>query len=166
MDDRRDGVEEGERVLAGQRADRSARAGEVSGPVATMTLSQSAGGSADFAALEGDERVRRERRGDGGGKALAVDGQRAARRHLMGVGGAHDQRAEPAQLLVQQADRVVSWSSERNELEQTSSAQPSVLCGSVARSGRISCRTTGTPACANCQAASEPARPPPMTWTG
>ena len=39
MDDRRDGVEEGERVLAGQRrAIASASAGEVSGPVATMTL--------------------------------------------------------------------------------------------------------------------------------
>ena len=31
---------------------------------------------------------------------------------------------------------------------------------------RISCRMTGTPAWAICQAASDPARPPPMTWTG
>ena len=44
MHDRRDGVEEGERLLAGQRADRLRQGGEVSGPVATITLPQSAGG--------------------------------------------------------------------------------------------------------------------------
>ena len=32
----------------------------------------------------------------------------------------------------------------------------------VPRTGRISCRMTGTPASAACHAASEPARPPPM----
>jgi hypothetical protein len=36
----------------------------------------------------------------------------------------------------------------------------------VERSGRISCSTTGTPLRASCQAASDPARPPPTTWTG
>ena len=61
---------------------------------------------------------------------------------------------------------LVSASSERKELEQTSSARPSVLCASVPRTGRISCSTTGTPACAACHAASEPARPPPMMWMG
>ena len=45
MHDRRDGVEEGERRLRrSARAIASASAGEVSGPVATMTLSQSSGG--------------------------------------------------------------------------------------------------------------------------
>jgi hypothetical protein len=34
------------------------------------------------------------------------------------------------------------------------------------RMGRISCSTAGTPAFANAQAASEPAKPPPTTWTG
>ena len=48
-----------------------------------------------------------KRRGDGGREAVAIDRQRAAGRHLIGVGGAHDQRAEPAHLLVQQADGVV-----------------------------------------------------------
>jgi len=57
-------------------------------------------------------------------------------------------------------------SSERNEFEQTSSASPCVLWASVMRCGRISCTITGTPAWAICHAASEPARPPPMTWTG
>ena len=58
---------------------------------------------------------------------------------------------------------LVSQSSERNELEQTSSANASVLWASVIRSGRISWITAETPAAAICQAASEPARPPPMT---
>src|SRR5207247_1297147 len=57
-------------------------------------------------------------------------------------------------------------SSERKELEQTSSASRSVACASVARSGRISCSTAVTPARASCQAASLPASPPPTTCTG
>ena len=48
-----------------------------------------------------------ERLGDGGGKSVAVHRQRAAGRHLIGVGGAHDQRAQPAHFGVQQPDRVV-----------------------------------------------------------
>ena len=35
---------------------------------------------------------------------------------------------------------------------------------SVIRTGRISCSTTWHPACAACQAASEPARPAPIMW--
>ena len=106
MHDRRDGVEEGERSPR-RSALRiaSASAGEVSGPVATMTLSQSAGGrpaiSSRAMSISGS---RFERRGDGGGKAVAVDRERAAGRHLVGVGRAHDQRAEPAHLLVQEPD--------------------------------------------------------------
>src|SRR5262245_50439563 len=56
-------------------------------------------------------------------------------------------------------------SSERKELEQTSSARESVTCASVPRAGRISCSTTGTPAEASCHAASLPARPPPTICT-
>ena len=41
------------------------------------------------------------------GGALAVDGERTAGRHLMLIGRTHDERAEPAHLLVQEADRVV-----------------------------------------------------------
>src|SRR5579864_6594251 len=59
-----------------------------------------------------------------------------------------------------------SASPERNEFEQTSSAKCPVLCTAVERTGRISCSTTGTPRRATCQADSEPARPPPITWTG
>ena len=63
--------------------------------------------------------------------------------------------------------RPTAFSSEspRNELLQTSSARWSVLWTSVGRTGRISCSTTGTPREATCQAASEPASPPPMMLT-
>ena len=90
VDDRRDGVEEGERALAGEaRRSRRRAAPEVSGPVAMTTLSQSAGREArDLAALERDERVGQHRALDGGRKAVAVDGERAARRHLVRVGAA------------------------------------------------------------------------------
>ena len=87
-----------------------------------------------------------ERRRDGGGKAVAVDRERAAGRHLVGVGRAHDQRAEPAHLLVQQADGVVS----RDRRSGTSWSRPARRARrSCARrscaAGRISCSTTGTP---------------------
>ena len=106
MHDRRDGVEEGQRRFAGERrGSPSASAGEVSGPVATMTLSQSGGRRGDFA------RGRISISGSASSaaviaaaKAVAVDGERAAGRQLVGVGGAHDQRAEPAHLGMQQAD--------------------------------------------------------------
>src|SRR5215207_3110859 len=78
--------------------------------------------------------------------------------------------------MIREPSRRISWcssptafasaSSERKEFEQTSSARPPVLWASVPRRGRISCSTTGTPALAICQAASEPARPPPTTWMG
>src|SRR5437868_12036869 len=60
---------------------------------------------------------------------------------------------------------LLAASSERNELEHTSSARPSVRWASVIRAGRISCSTTRIPALATCQAASEPARPAPTIWT-
>ena len=82
----------------------SASAGDVSGPVATMTLSHSGGGSKNFLAADVDQRLAFERRGDGGGKAVAIDRERAAGRQLVGVGGVHHQRAEPAHLGVQEAD--------------------------------------------------------------
>ncbi len=86
----------------------SASGAEVRGPVATMTLPHSAGGrpaiSPRSISISG---MVVQRLGDGGRKAVAVDRQRAAGRHLVGVGRAHDQRAQPAHFGVQQADRVV-----------------------------------------------------------
>src|SRR5713101_5286593 len=60
---------------------------------------------------------------------------------------------------------LCSRSSERNEFEHTSSASAAVLWAAVRRSGRISWSTTGTPRVAICQAASDPASPPPMMCT-
>jgi hypothetical protein len=58
MDDRRDGVEEGQRSSPVSARIASARAGEVSGPVAMMTLSQSAGGRPAISlALDRDQRM-------------------------------------------------------------------------------------------------------------
>ena len=108
MDDRRDGVEEGQRIGAGFRLrSHSASDGAVSGPVAMIAWSQSAGGrpvtSSRAMVISGcafepcRHRV---------GKAVAVDGQRAAGRHLVGVAGGHDQRAGQPHFGMQQADRV------------------------------------------------------------
>ena len=41
------------------------------------------------------------------GKSIAVDGQRTAGGHLVGVGGAHDQGTQTAHFGVQQPDRVI-----------------------------------------------------------
>ena len=145
----------------------AARAGEVSGPVAMMTLSQSGGGSATSPRSSVISGWASSAADTAAGKAVAVDRERAAGRHLVGVGGAHDQRAEPAHLLVQQADGVVLRvvGAERVGADQFGIAV-GLVRGGRDRSGRISCSTTGTPACASCQAASEPARPPPTMWTG
>ena len=86
----------------------SASAGEVSGPVAMMTLSHSSGGrpaiSSRAIAMLGWLAMRGF---DGRGKSVAVHGERAARRQLVRVGRAQDQRSRAAHFLVQEADGVV-----------------------------------------------------------
>ena len=102
--DRRDGVEEGERSFAGQGAQR----------VGERRRRQRAGGDDDVVPLgrrfenllaaDVDERLAFQRRGDGGGKAVTIDRERAARRQLVGVGGVQHQRAEPAHFGMEEAD--------------------------------------------------------------
>ena len=58
--------------------------------------------------------------------------------------------------------RARSCSRDPMLLLQTSSARRSPWCALVRRTGRISYRTTDRPRSASCQAASQPARPPPM----
>ena len=92
----------------------SALAGQPAHRVGERRRGQRAGGDddvvplggrfGDFLAADVDEGLAFERRGDGGGEAVAVDRERAARRHLVGVGGVQDQRAEPAHLGVEQPD--------------------------------------------------------------
>src|ERR1700741_2199380 len=69
----------------------SASAGEVSGPVATITLSQSSGGRPAISS-----------------RAVSISGcaASAAARPWVGPARRVDGRAEPPHLLVQQADRV------------------------------------------------------------
>ena len=90
--------------------------------------------------------------------------------------------ASPAGTAVRSAERMMSESSRRSssfrtpcarwgllllsELLQTSSARRPVLCAGGIFSGRISYRRTGTPRRAACQAASEPASPPPIMVMG
>ena len=107
IDDRCDGVEEGERVGAGQSADRLGKAwrGEGAGgddDIVPFGRRQ----AVDLAAVDGDERVILERLGDGLREALAVDGERAAGGHLVRIAHAHDERVRHAQLRVQQADGI------------------------------------------------------------
>ena len=60
----------------------------------------------DLAALERDERMGEDRRLDGFREAVAIDGERAAGRHLMGVGACDHDRAQRAHLAMEDADGV------------------------------------------------------------
>jgi hypothetical protein len=106
--DRRDRIEERQRVLVREFADRvrQRRRGEGTGRddhVAPFGGRQ----PGDFGAVDLDQGMVVQRLGDGRGKAVAVDRQRPTRGHLVDVGAAHDQGAEPAHLGVQQAHSVV-----------------------------------------------------------
>ncbi len=104
MDDRRDGVEEGERGFAGERTDRVGKVLRRERPGGDNDVIPVCRRHEDFLAADFDQRLAFQRRGDGGGKTVAVDGQRAAGGELVRIGRAHDQRAEVAHLGVQQAD--------------------------------------------------------------
>ena len=171
VDDGGDGVEEARGCLR-----RSAPGwprpgpGEVRGPVATMTLSQSSGGrpaissrtmvtsgwASSFAVTAC-------------GEAVAVDGQGAAGRHLVGVGAGHDDRVQRPHLGVQQADGVVLpvVGAEGVGADQLGQAVGVVGVGLDARhAAHLVQDRRARRRWAICQAASEPARPPPMTWIG
>ena len=106
-DDGRDGVEEGERVLARERVDRRAerRRGQWAGrddhggPIRRRQ-------AFEFAALHADIRMRRQLFRDLRREGFAVYRERAACGKLMALRRLHDERARAAHLLVQQADGV------------------------------------------------------------
>ena len=108
VDDGGDRIEEGERIFAGEGADRLGEGGRGEGPGgdhdAVPIVGRQAG---DFLAADFDERVGLDLRLDGGGKSVPVDRQRAARGNLVDVGGGHDDRAAAAHFGVEQADGVV-----------------------------------------------------------
>ena len=60
-----------------------------------------------FGALQRHQRMGEQRFLHGRREAVAVDGERAAGRQLVGIGRAHDQRARAPHLLVQETDGVV-----------------------------------------------------------
>ena len=142
-------------------------AGEVSGPVATMTLAHSGGGRPATSP--------RSMVTSGCASSCRVTSLEKPSRSTASAPPAGSLWRSPADMISEPARRISSCSrptallaasSERKLLEQTSSARPPVLCASVGRSGRISCSTTGTPKLAICHAASDPASPPPTMWMG
>jgi len=144
-----------------------ASAGEVSGPVATITVSQSAGGSPSTSPR------RISTSGCASSRACTAPAKPSLSTASAPPAGtlcssAAARISEPQRRIsaCSTPTALASASSERKELEQTSSASVSVWCASVPRSGRISCRITGAPAPAACHAASQPARPPPTMWMG
>ena len=144
----------------------SASAIAVSGPVATM-VEAGGGEGVDPLAHELDIGMRGEPLGHRGGEAVAVDRQRRAGRHPVRVGGGHDQRAQRAHLGVEQADRIVLGivGAEAVRADQLGEAVGVMGRRRLAASRAFRERRTFTPASASCQAASDPARPPPMIWT-
>jgi hypothetical protein len=68
-------------------------------------------------------RVGSDARRDLGRETIPVDGQSGPRRYPVLVRRRHDHGTEPPHLLVEQANRIVSASSDRKLLEQTSSAR-------------------------------------------
>ena len=86
----------------------AASAGEVRGPVATMTLVPGGGGEAgDLGAVDGDEGVGLEAGGDFRREGDAVDGERAAGGDGVAVGAGDDEAPGGAHLPVQEADGVL-----------------------------------------------------------
>ncbi|MNQ92242.1 hypothetical protein D3C85_1076610 [compost metagenome] len=108
MDDGGDGVEEAEAFFAGQlqnglgQGGRGQRAGGDDDVV--PFLRRQAG---DFLAYDGHEGVGGQPRRHSLREAVAVDSQSAARRDLMIAGRSHDDRAQFAHFLMQQADGVI-----------------------------------------------------------
>ena len=111
------------------------------------------------------QRMRRDRAAVTlGGEPLAIDRQRGAGGHARRIGRAHHERAEPAHLLFEEADRVI----ELVAAEGVAADELGEPIGLVDRGrrgpGASRGAMTGTPREAACQAASLPARPPPMMW--
>ena len=166
--DRRDGVEERQLGLAGQRARiAAARAGrgEGAGGDDHARPSQAAAG----------RRPRRARCGCAGAPrgarvtASAKPSRSTASAPPAGVwcasAAGHDQRAQPGASRRAAGPRRWPPSRRRGTSWSTPARRGGRSGGRRCRAcGRISCSTTWAPASAACQAASEPASPPPMMW--
>ena len=105
VNDRRDGIEKGERVaprLSGdafrQRGPGQRTGGDDRGVV---------GEGIDPLTHDRDVRVCRDRVGYARGKDAAIDCQSRAGRHARAIGLAQDERAHPPHLLMEQPDRII-----------------------------------------------------------
>ncbi len=108
MNDRGDGVEEGQVLFAGQPADSLGQGRRGEGACGDDHAVPVGGGRAGHLfANDGDVGMGFQGLGDRGRKAIAVHGQGAARRHLVGVRLAQDQRTAAAHLRVQEPDGVI-----------------------------------------------------------
>ncbi len=138
-------------------------ASEVSGPVAMIDAATPSAG-AGIAVTSSRTTVMR-----GSAAIPAVTASANRSRSTARAAPAGTRVASAARMTSEPSRRISSFRrptalsslSPRNELLQTSSASRSVLCTAVGRTGRISCSTTRTPREAACQAASQPASPPP-----
>jgi hypothetical protein len=96
------------------------------------------------------------------GKNITVDRQCMTGRHLA-------LKAQSTRRELSRFSSAIKVPEERfgsvdpSELEQTISARFPVLCAEVVLCGRISHNLTVNPRLAACQAASQPANPPPIT---
>src|SRR5262245_23713201 len=139
------------------------KASDVSGPVATMT--GLLGLAAGISGISSRTIVTRR---CAASVPVTVSANRS--RSTANAAPAGTRLASAARITSESSRRISSFSrptalsslSPRKEFEQTSSASRSVLWTAVGRTGRISYSVTGTPCDAACQAASLPARPPPM----
>ena len=118
-----------------------ASSGEVSGPVATITWPDGRIGQRRHRlAADLDQHLGLQRILHGRGKTVPIDRERAARRQLVRIARAHDEEPQRRISSCSSPTALCKLSSERNELEQTSSASVPVLCAAVVRAGRISWR--------------------------
>jgi hypothetical protein len=139
----------------------SARGALVSGPVA-MIQRPSAGSSVTSLIFDENQRVGAQAFGHGPGEGVAVDGQGAAGRQAVPLRHFHHQAAGRAHFPMDQAHGIAFVVVRPEGVRADHFGKSPVRCAKVPTLGRISCSTTGTPAFAAAQAASDPAMPPPM----
>jgi hypothetical protein len=98
-------------------------------------LSASAGEIKSLLAADLDKRLALDRRSNRGGEPVPVDGERSPRGQHVGVGSAQHQRAEPAHLLVQEADGAASCvvGTERVRANELGEIPGFVHCGGTKR---------------------------------
>ncbi len=104
VDDRRERIEEGERLAAGFGSDSCGK--RCGGERAGGDDRRAVGQCVDPFAYQRDVRMPVDRLGHAVREIVAVDGECGAGRDTVDIGLPHDQRAERAQFLVEQPDRV------------------------------------------------------------